>query len=106
MATLVLLQRGLETCVAYILTCFYNYQDKILFKMKLFWLKVDTKVWVCYWKILITIEKYFDIEKRAIDNQYKPITEKISYWTSININILIDIEKYWKVQYFSIDADP
>ena len=63
-------------------------------------------MWVCYWKILITIEKYFDIEKRAIDNQYKPITEKISYWTSININILIDIEKYWKVQYFSIDADP
>ncbi len=63
-------------------------------------------MWVCYWKILITIEKNISILKKAIDNQYNTIIEKKYYWTSININILIDIEKYWKVQYFSIDADP
>ncbi len=63
-------------------------------------------MWVCYWKILIIIEKNISILKKALDNQYNSITEKNYYWTSININILIDIEKYWKVQYFSIDADP
>jgi hypothetical protein len=63
-------------------------------------------VWVCYWKILNTIEKNISILKKPIDNQYNTITEKTYYWKSININILIDIEKYWKVQYFSIDADP
>ncbi len=63
-------------------------------------------MWVCYWKILITIEKILWYWKKPIDNQYNTITEKNCYWTSININILIDIEKYWTFQYFSIDADP
>jgi hypothetical protein len=61
-------------------------------------LKLDLKVWVCYWKILITFEK-------TIDNQYNTITEKISYCTLININKLIDIEKSSTFQYFSIDVD-
>ena len=55
-----------------------------------------------YWKVL---NKIFIIEKKYIDNQYNTIAYKISYWTSINNNILIDIEKYWIFQYFSIDAD-
>jgi len=36
--------------------------------------------------------------KKDIDKQYNTITEKISYWTSINNNILIDIENYWIFQ--------
>jgi hypothetical protein len=48
-----------------------------------------------YWKVL---KKKYLLLKKDIDKQYNTITEKISYWTSINNNILIDIENYWIFQ--------